>query len=189
MTAGPRGTALGAVAALLGGIAALAGTILLPIHAGGGLGAWIAGSFLFAGLALALASIDLGSRAPRSEPERADRIRSWAALGAGGFAIGGAGLVADVIEHPIVSAEIAGVLAVAAWWVQSGRALRRGSAGGLGAVSLVLAALALLALVLQLAWDAPAGAVPARFAYVLWGPWGVWLAASLRRNPAPFGSG
>ncbi|HET6363371.1 MAG TPA: hypothetical protein VFH11_15140 [Gemmatimonadota bacterium] len=177
----------GATAAVFGGLAALAGTALLPIHAGGGLGGWIAGLFLVAGLALALASIALASRGSRNAGERPG-LRSWAALGAAGFLVGGAGLLADVIEQPIVAAEIAGVVAVAAWWVRAGTALRRGPAFGLGTFSLIVAALALVALALHVAWDAPAGAVPARFAYTLWGPWGLWLGAVLFRHAAPLGA-
>lgn len=184
---GPGGR-VGAGAALGGGLAALGGTALLPVHAGGGFGAWIAGLFLVAGLALSGASLDLGSRAPRASGDGAG-LRSWAALGAAGFVIGGAGLVADVVDHPIVAAEIAGVVAVAAWWVTAGRALRRGPAAALGTFALVLAALALAALALQIAWDAPEGAVPARFAYALWGPWGVWLSIALARHRSPFVGG
>ena len=176
--------AVGVGAAFAGGLAALAGSALLPVHAGGGLGTWIAGLFLVAGLALALASIELASRVPRPAGEGAG-IRSWAALGAAGFVVGGAGLVGDVIEMPIVAAEIAGVVAVAAWWVTAGRALRSGPGSAFGTFSLVSAALALVALALQLTWDAPAGAIPARFAYVLWGPWGVWLGAALSRHRSP----
>ncbi|HUF88400.1 MAG TPA: hypothetical protein VMR66_00290 [Gemmatimonadota bacterium] len=176
---------VGAGAALVGGLAALAGSALLPFHAGGGLGEWIAGLFFVAGLALALASIELGSRAPRA---RADRfgLRSWASLGAAGFVVGGSGLIGDVLERPIVAAEIAGVAAVAAWWLTSGRALRGGPAAGLGTLSLVLVALSMVALALQLVWSPPAGAVPARFAYALWGPWGVWLGVTLHRRRSPF---
>jgi hypothetical protein len=181
-----RAGAAGAAAALLGGLAALAASALLPLHAGGGMGTWIAGLFLVAGLTLALASIELASRAPRKEHDGVG-LRSWAALGAAGFAVGGAGLVGDVIEQPIVAAEIAGVVAVAAWWLTAGRALRAGPASVLGTFTLLLAALALVALALQFAWDAPEGAVPLRFAYVLWAPWGLWLAAALLRTPRPFG--
>lgn len=178
---------VGAGAAFLGGLAALTGSALLPLHSGGGLGPWIAGLFLVAGLALALASIELASRAPRPAGEGVG-LRSWATLGAAGFAVGGAGLVADVTGRPIVAAEIAGVVAVAAWWVMAGRALRGGPASALGTFSRILAALALVVLALQLAWDAPAGAVPARFAYVLWWPWGLWLGAALFRHRSPFRS-
>jgi len=180
-----RSGTIGAAAAFLGGLAALAASALLPMHAGGGMGTWIAGLFLVAGLALALASIELASRAPRREREGVG-LRSWAVLGAAGFAVGGAGLVGDVIEQPIVAAEIAGVVAVAAWWLTAGRSLRAGPASALGTFSLLLAALALVALALQFAWDAPAGAVPVRFAYVLWAPWGLWLGAALLRHPRPF---
>jgi hypothetical protein len=176
---------VGAGAAFAGGLAALAASALLPLHAGGGMGTWIASLFLVSGLALALASIELASRAPR-HASRGVGLRSWATLGAAGFAVGGAGLVGDVIEQSIVAAEIAGVVAVAAWWLTAGRALRAGPASALGAVSLLLAALALVALALQFAWDAPEGAVPLRFAYVLWAPWGVWLGAALLRHPQPF---
>jgi hypothetical protein len=174
---------IGAGAAALGGFAALTASALLPFHGGGGMGAWIAGLFLVAGLALALASIELASRATRGEGVG---LRSWATLGAAGFAVGGAGLVGDVVEQPIVAAEIAGVVAVAAWWLTAGRALRAGPASALGTFSLVLAALAFATLALQFAWDAPQGAVPLRFAYVLWAPWGLWLAAALLRHPHPF---
>ena len=176
---------VGAGAAVAGGLAALAGSALLPFHGGGGLGEWIAGLFFVAGLALALASIELASRAPRTGSDRTG-LRSWASLGAAGFVVGGAGLMGDVLERPIVAAEIAGVAAVAAWWVASGRALRGGPAARLGTLSLVLAGLAMGALALQLAWSAPAGAVPARFAYTLWGPWGVWLGVTLHRRRSPF---
>jgi hypothetical protein len=178
------GTA-GAAAAFVGGLAALAASLLLPLHSGGGMGTWIAGLFLVSGLALALASIELASRAPRRERDGVG-LRSWATLGAAGFAVGGAGLVGDVIEQPIVAAEIAGVVAVAAWWLVAGRSLRSGPASSLGTFSLLLAALALMALALQLGWEAPPGAVPIRFAYVLWAPWGVWLGGALLRHPRPF---
>lgn len=178
---------VGATSAIVGGLAALAASALLPLHAGGGMGTWIAGLFLVAGLALALASIELASRAARRGREREGvGLRSWATLGAAGFAVGGAGLVGDVVEQPIVAAEIAGVVAVAAWWLTAGRTLRCGPASALGTFSLLLAALALVAIALQLAWDAPAGAVPVRFAYVLWAPWGLWLGAALLRHPRPF---
>lgn len=159
----------------------------MPFHEGGGLGEWIAGLFFVAGLALALAAVELGSRAPRTA--RGAGLQSWASLGAAGFVIGGAGLVGDVVARPLVAAEIGGVAAVAAWWLVSGRALRESSAPGLGILSLALAALAMVALILQLAWDAPAGAVPARFAYALWGPWGLWLGVSLMPRGSPFAEG
>jgi hypothetical protein len=178
---------VGASAAFAGGLAALAASALLPLHAGGGMGTWIAGLFVVSGLALALASIELASRAPRRAGEGVG-LRSWAVLGAAGFAVGGAGLVGDVIEQPIVAAEIAGVVAVAAWWLTAGRALRAGSASALGTFSVLLAALALVALALQFAWDAPEGAVPVRFAYVLWAPWGLWLGTALLRHPRPLGA-
>lgn len=179
--------AVGVGAAFVGGLSAIAGSALLPFHAEGGLGTWIAGLFLVAGLALAVATIELASRASRLAGEGVG-IRSWAALGAAGFVVGGAGLVGDVIDQPIVAAEIAGVVAVVAWWVTAGRALRSGPASALGAFSLLLAALALGALALQLVWEAPAGAIPARFAYVLWGPWGLWLGAALFRHRSPIGA-
>lgn len=175
---------VGTGAAFAGGLAALAGAALLPFHAGGGGGKWIAGLFFVAGLALALAAVELASRARLKGPEAG--LRSWASLGAAGFVVGGSGLIGDVLDRPIVTAEIAGVVAVAAWWLASGRALRAGSASRLGTLSIALAGLALAAVALQLAWTAPAGAVPVRFAYVLWGPWGVALGVTLRRYRSPF---
>ena len=175
---------VGAGAAFAGGLAALAGAALLPLHASGGGGRWIGGLFFVAGLALALATVELASRSRRTGPEAG--LRSWASLGAAGFVVGGAGLIGDVLDRSIVAAEIAGVVAVAAWWLASGRALRAGSAAWLGTLSLALAAFALAALALQFVWTAPAGAVPARFAYVLWGPWGVALGVTLHRHRSPF---
>jgi hypothetical protein len=176
---------LGTGAALTGGLAALAGSALLPFHGNGGLGDWIAGLFFVAGLSLALASVELASRAPR-RPSGGPSLRSWASLGAAGFVVGGSGLIGDVAGQPIVAAEIAGVLAVAAWWLAAGRTLRGGPAARLGTLSLVLAGLGLVALALQLVWSAPPGAVPVRLCYALWGPWGVWLGVTLIRHRMPF---
>lgn len=169
------------LAAATGGAAALAASVLLPFHLGGGLGDAIAGGYLLAGLLLALASIGFAARFPRGT----GALRSWAVLGAAGFAVGGAGLVADVVERPIVGWELAGVGAVAVWWTAVWWRLRGSGRGRwFGRFSLLCAASAAAALVGQVVWEPPAGAVPARFAYVLWGPWGLWLAVVLARGPA-----
>lgn len=165
-------------AAALGGFLSLAATVLLPFHLGGGLGAWIAAGFLAAGILLGIASIGLAGRFRRDGGGR--WIRNWALLGAAGFAVSGWGLVGDVIERPWVAGELAAVVAVAAWWTAvwwGVRDRRRWFAR----FSLLCAASAAAALVAEALWEAPAGAVPARFAYTLWGPWGLWLAAVLRR--------
>lgn len=164
----------------LGGAAALAATVLLPFHLGGGLGTLIAIGFLAGGALLALASIDLASRRPRDSGGR--WMRNWATLGAAGFFVAGLGLVGDVVERAYVPAEVAAIAATAAWWAAVWWFLRE-RAKWFARFSLLLAAASIAALLGQVVWEPPAGAVPARFAYVLWGPWGLWLAAVLARGP------
>lgn len=171
------GSSKGPAMAMLGGLAALAASVLLPLHLGGGLGTAIALGFLAGGVLLAMASIDLASRYPRDSGGR--WMRNWAVLGAAGFFVAGLGLVGDVVERPVVEAEFAAVAATAVWWVVVWwrlRARRRWFA----AFSLLAAVASLVALVGEVVWEPPAGAVPARFAYVLWGPWGIWLAFAMR---------
>jgi len=158
-------------AALLGGLLSLAATVLLPFHLGGTFGNAIGFLFLAGGIMLALASLSLGGELR----ERVPAARLWAVLGAAGFVVSGAGLVGDVIEQPFVRAEIAAVAAVAVWWTLVGWGLRRRTL--FAGFSLLCAMCAAGALIGQVVWEPPAGAVPARFAYVLWGPWGLWLAA------------
>ncbi|MBW3661161.1 MAG: hypothetical protein KY397_05955 [Gemmatimonadetes bacterium] len=175
------GSTRGATLAGLGGLVALAASVLLPFHLGGGLGTAIAVGFLAGGALLAMASIELASRFPRDSGGR--WMRNWAVLGAAGFFVSGLGLVGDVVERPIVTAEIAAVAATAAWWVAVWwrlRDRRRWFAG----FTLLAAAGSIAALIGQAVWEPPAGAIPARFAYVLWGPWGLWLAAVLVRGVA-----
>jgi hypothetical protein len=162
-------------AALLGGLFALAATVLLPFHVGGLFGAAIGALFLAGGVLLAVASIGLGGLLA----ERVSSAKVWALVGAAGFVVSGAGLVGDVVEYPFVRAEIVAVAAVALWWVAVWWGLRRRTL--FAAFSLLCAACAAGALVGQVVWEPPAGAVPARFAYVLWGPWGLWLAAVRER--------
>lgn len=165
-------------AAGLGGASALAATVLLPFHLGGGLGTAIAAGFLAAGLLLGVASVELAARFPRDG--RGRWLRNWAVLGAAGFAVSGAGLVADVVESPMVTAELVAVVAVAAWWVAAGRALASARPWFAG-FSYLAALSAVAALAGQVVWEPAAGAVPARFAYALWGPWGLWLAVVMGR--------
>jgi hypothetical protein len=162
-------------AALAGGLAALAATILLPFHLGGTLGTAIAALFLIGGLLLALASLRLGSALSRRVP--AARLWGWA--GAIGFIVSGAALVGDVVERPFVVAEIAAVAVVAFWWLAVGSGFRGRARFAL--FSILCAASAAGAILGHFVWEPPAGAVPVRFAYVLWGPWGLWLAAAWRR--------
>lgn len=167
--------------AAAGGMLALAASMLLPFHLGGGFGTWITAGFLTGGVLLGMASIAFAMRFPR---EGARMLRNWAVLGAAGFAVGGAGLLADVVERPIVTAEIVAVVAVAVWWGAVWKRLEGESVGRwFGRFSLLCAASALAAFVGQLVWEPPAGAVPVRFAYVLWGPWALWLAVDLVRRP------
>jgi hypothetical protein len=65
--------------------------------------------------------------------------------------------------------------------------LGRSRAPKFATFSLVCAAGAALSLLIQFAWTSPpAGAIPIRFAYVLWAPWGLALAAVLAdRSGAP----
>lgn len=165
----------GRAPAAIGGLLTLAASMLLPFHVTHDLGAAIAAGFLAGGVALAIASLAVGG-AIRS---RVFAAPLWALTGAAGFVVSGAGLVGDVVERPFVDAEIAAVAAVAVWWIAvwlglRGRALFAG-------FSLLCAACAVAAIVGQYVWEPPAGAVPVRFAYVLWGPWGLWLAASRAR--------
>ena len=169
--AGPRrGTAL------LGGLLSLAATVLLPFHLGGTFGIAIAALFFAGGLALAMASVALGG----ALRDRVAGARLWALLGAAGFVVSGAGLIGDVVEQAFVRAEIAAVAAVALWWIAVWRGLRGRTR--LAGFSLLCAACAAGSLVGQIVWEPPAGAVPARFAYVLWGPWGLWLGATRRAS-------
>lgn len=173
----------GALAAAVGGLSALAASALLPFHAGGGLGGWIAWLFLAAGLLLAAASMAFAARFPR---QGSCGLRSWAVLGAAGFAVSGYGLVGDLIESPLVTGEIAAVLALGLWWGAVG-ALGRSRVPKFAALSIACAAGAALSLLTQFVWSSPpAGAIPVRFAYVLWAPWGLALAAVLadRRGAA-----
>lgn len=164
----------------LGGAAALAATVLLPFHPGGGLGTLIAIGFLAGGVLLALASIDLATRLPRDSGGR--WMRNWATLGAAGFFVAGLGLVGDVVERPYVHAELAAIAATAAWWAAVWWFLRNRRPKWFARFSLLLAVASIVALVGQVVREPPAGAVPARFAYVLWGPWGLWLAVVLARG-------
>ena len=171
-TRGARGVA---AAALGGGLLSLAATVLLPFHLGGTLGTAIAGLFFAGGLLLAVASLRLGG----ALAGRVVGARLGAALGALGFAVSGAALVGDVVERPFVVAEIGAVAVVAVWWWLVARGFR--GRAKFSFFSLLCAACALAALAGHFLWEPPAGAVPVRFAYVLWGPWGVWLAAAARR--------
>ncbi|HUP18340.1 MAG TPA: hypothetical protein VM778_00140 [Gemmatimonadota bacterium] len=167
--------------ALLGGLLTLAATVLLPFHLGGGFGTLIAIGFLAGGLLLAAASIGFAGSFPRDSGGR--WLRNWALLGAAGFAVSGAGLVGDVVDRARVSAEIVAVVAVAAWWLAVGWRLRAAKPGrGFGRFSLLCALASVAALAAEVAWEPPAGAVPARFAYLLWGPWGLWLARVRARS-------
>lgn len=173
---------------------ALISTALLPLHLGGGAGALVGIGYGLAGVALAGASMGFGAH--RLQPHRARQLRYWAPLGAVGFLVSGAGLLADVLDWPMVLSEVLAIVAVAAWWIATAAHLLSrvdqqpdggilGGARALGYVSLVCAVLALAAVVGQLVWDAPIGAVPARFAYLLWGPWGLVLATRLARVAEP----
>lgn len=171
----------GALAAGAGGLSALAASALLPFHAGGGLGGWIAWLFLAAGLLLAAASMAFAARFPR---HGSGGLRSWAVLGAAGFAVSGYALVGDLIESPLVTGEIAAVVALGLWWGAVG-VLGRRRAPKFAALSFVCAVGAALSLLIHFVWvSAPAGAVPLRFAYVLWAPWGLALAAVLAGRDA-----
>ncbi|MGH7588805.1 MAG: hypothetical protein ACRELU_09450 [Gemmatimonadota bacterium] len=172
----------GALAAGAGGLCALAASALLPFHAGGGLGGWIAWLFFAAGLLLAAASMAFAGRFPR---HGSGGLRSWAVLGAAGFAVSGYGLVGDLIESPLVTGEIAAVVALGLWWGAVG-VLGRSRAPKFAAFSFVCAAGAALSLLTQFVWTSPpAGAIPVRFAYVLWAPWGLALAAALADRGGP----
>lgn len=164
----------------LGGAAALAATVLLPFHLGGGFGTVIAIGFFGGGVLLAMASIDLASRLPRDSGGR--WMRNWATLGAAGFFVAGLGLVGDVVERAYVPAEVAAITATAAWWTAVWWFLRNRRPKWFARFSLLAGVASIGALVGQVVWEPPAGAVPARFAYVLWGPWGLWLAAVLARG-------
>lgn len=175
----------GALAAGAGGLLALVASLLLPFHAGperlGGvpLGTWIAWIFLAAGLLLAAASMAFSAHFPR---HRSGGLRSWAVLGAAGFTVSGYGLVGGVIERPLVTGEIAAVVALGLWWGAIGL-LGRSRAPKFAVFSAVCAAGAAACLLTQLLWTTPpAGAIPVRFAYVLWAPWGLALAAVLYRS-------
>jgi hypothetical protein len=172
----------GALAAGAGGLCALAASALLPLHAGGGLGAWIAWLFFAAGFLLAVASMAFAGRFPRHE---SSGLRSWAVLGAAGFAVSGYGLVGDLIESPLVTGEIAAVVALGLWWGAVG-VRGRSRAPKFAAFSFVCMAGAALSLLTQFVWTSPpAGAIPVRFAYVLWAPWGLALATVLADQGGP----
>ena len=172
----------GALSAGAGGACALAASALLPFHAGGGLGGWIAWLFLAAGVLLAAASMAFAARFPR---HGSGGLRSWAVLGAVGFAVSGYGLVGDLIESPLVAGEIAAVVALGLWWGAVG-VLGRLTVPKFAAFSLVCAAGAALSLFVQLVWTSPpAGAIPVRFAYILWAPWGLALGAVLADRDSP----
>lgn len=175
------GSSRGARYAALGGGAALAATVLLPFHLGGGLGTAIAIGFAIGGVFLGLASLATGRRFSRAG---GGWMRAAAALGAAGFVVSGLALVGDVVERPFVTGEVAAIAATAVWWAVVGRRTRREGTRFAG-FSLLAAAGAGVALLGQVVWEPPAGAVPARFAYVLWGPWGLWLAAVLSRRRRP----
>ncbi|MGH7558532.1 MAG: hypothetical protein ACREMD_12295 [Gemmatimonadota bacterium] len=175
---------LGALAAGIGGLSALAASLLLPFHAGSArlagveLDAWVAWLFLAAGLLLAGASMAFAARFPL---HGSGGLRSWAVLGAAGFAVSGYGLVGDLIESPLVMGEIAAVVALGLWWGAVGLH-GRPQAPKFAVFSLVCAAGGAVSLLIQLLWTTPpAGAIPVRFAYVLWAPWGLALAAVLSR--------
>lgn len=170
-------TSRGGRAAFWGGLFALAATILLPFHLGGTFGEAIAMLFLAGGLLLALASLRLGA----ALSARVAGARLGALAGGLGFVVSGAALVGDVVERPFVQAEVAAVAATALWWIVTWSGFR-GRARFAG-FSLLAAACALGAIAGQYLWEPPAGAVPVRFAYVLWGPWGLWLAAARDRYP------
>lgn len=179
----------GALAAGIGGLGALAASLMLPYHAGSArlaeveLDAWIAWLFLAAGLLLAGASMAFADRFPR---HGSAGLRSWAVLGAAGFAVSGYGLVGDLIESPLVMGEIAAVVALGLWWGAAG-AIGRARAPRFAVFSILCAIGAAASLVIQVLWTAPpAGAIPVRFAYLLWAPWGLSLAVVLKR-PASAG--
>lgn len=181
-------------AALLGGVFALISTVLLPLHLGGHAGTLVGVGFVLAALSLAGASMALGAHSLL--PHRARQLRSWSLLGAMGFLVSGIGLIADLLDWPIVLSEVIAILAVGAWWCVVGGYLllqvdRKPGAGMLadprllGYLSLACAVLALATVLAQFLWEAPTGAVPARLAYLLWGPWGLVLAMRLARAVEP----
>lgn len=169
----------GRVAAGLGGALAIASSLLLPFHTAGGYGRWIAGLFLVAAVLLSVASIDRASGFARDGRGRI--LRNLALLGAAGLVTGGAGLVGDVMERAFVTWEIVAVVATAVWWVALGVL---GKARRVRVASLIAAALAVVAIVLHFTWEAQANAVPVRFAYVVWGPWGLVLASAPVSRPS-----
>lgn len=183
----------GAQAALVGGLSALGATALLPLHLlGEGSDLVMAVGFLVAALWLAPTSMALAGRMSR----RGRRVGSWAAAGAAGFVVSGAGLLADVLGVELVLSELLAVVAVGLWWGRiaawalgeqsgadgpPGTRAEANSSRALGWLTLVCACATGLALSVQLFASPSPGAVPARFAYVLWGPWGLvsgWFLAS-----------
>ncbi len=169
-------------AAAIGGAAACGGTLLLPLHVLGGSAAAVAVLFAVAGVSLAAATVAWGAALI---PGRGRRPRYWALAGAMSFLIGGLGLLADSVGHPMIVSEVVAVLVLAAWWAvvavhHVARATTRPGARLLAVVSAVSAMVALAAAAAQLLASPPAGAVPARIAYLAWGPWGLALAYRLR---------
>ena len=181
----------GALAALVGGLLALVSAVLLPLHLGGGMGLTVGIGFSLSGLALAGASMALG--ASLQQPHHHHRLRSWAFLGAAGFVVSSFGLLADLLDWPVLVSEIIAIFAVSVWWFvmgshligvgKSGRMIVGSSARSLGFFCLVCAALSVGALTAQFVWsNLPPGAAPGRLVYLLWGPWGLWLAGLLARQ-------
>ncbi len=178
-------------AALFGGVAAVAATVVLFFHLTGSSGLLVGWGFAVAGLALAAASVGLGARP--ALPRRSRRLRSWALLGAAGFLVSAAGLLADLADWPMLLSEVMAVLAVGAWWAMIGWHVLSAappaegdaptSGRAFGYLSSFCAILALAAVGAHLTLAVPAGAAPVRMAYVLWGPWGLVLARRMANGP------
>lgn len=185
----------GARAAFLGGSLAIASSLLIPLHIGGGFGPVKGLGFALAGLVLAGATMAAGAGHPL--PHRSRELRYWALLGAMGFIVSGLALLAGLLDRSLLLSEVVAILAVGAWWLVVGGHLVRshsrstadGSAAGagrvLGYVSLACAGIVLVAVAAQLIGHPATGAVPARVAYVLWGPWGLVLSLRLGRARQP----
>ena len=185
--AAPQAPGAGRFSALTGGLLALVSTALLPLHLEGGSGIAVGIGFALAGFALAASSLAVGALDTSSYRDRT--LRSWSILGAVGFLLAGMGLLADLFGWQVLFTELLAIFAVGVWWGRLAQHLMGwgGASDGVrifnrlaGSVTLACAAAALLAFVVQFSWtDAPAGAVPARFVYLLWGPWGLVLARSI----------